>query len=425
MNKVTCSLCGTSFPENATQCPICGNVRSADSLSDNSGNRTYTYVKGGRFSKANVKKRNRASGPASEPVVITEEPCANRKKQGKGLLIVVILLLLAIVSVLGYIAFQLFAPKDLMNVITNPSVSVQKNEDVKPTTVSTEPVVNTQPEETESDISCQEISLSHFDIQAKTIGERIQLVVTPVPTNTTDKVLFSSSDVSVATVTSTGTVTIIGEGNAVITVACGSAKAECTVTCAPTTSEQDKENAESTIALNRKEITFNQEGQTWLLYSGDISASDIYWTSDNNDVAVIEGGKVTAVGNGDTMVYGVYNDQTVSCIIHCDFSVMGESGGITEAGGISESEGTTDQTYFLYNPYGYDDDVTIYVGDQFTLYLIDEYGTEISDAQWKSTDESICTYTDGTVEAVDIGTAEIVATYEGVDYSCTVRIIEP
>ena len=424
MNKVTCSLCGTSFPENASQCPICGNIRSTDSLSENTGNRTYTYVKGGRFSKANVKKRNRASGIASEPVVTTEESSKNTKKQGKGLLIVVILLLLAIVSVLGYIAFQLFAPQDFISGILNSSVSLQTNSDKNPAATTTEPLVDTQPLETEFVALCKEITLSHFDIQSKTIGETIQLIANPVPADTTDEVVFSSSDTSVATVSANGTVTIIGEGSAMITVSCGSAKAECSVKCSPVTTESDKteDNTSNPIALNRKEITFSQDGQTWLLYSGDISASDILWSSDNNDVATIEDGKVTAVGNGDTVVYGVYDEQTVSCIIHCDFSDMGDFGGITEAGGISGSESTT---YSLYNPYGYDDDVTLYTGDEFSLRLIDEYGNEISDAQWKSTDESICTYTDGTVEAVGIGTAEIIATYNGNDYSCTVRIIEP
>ena len=55
MNKIVCYVCGTSYPENATQCPICGYVQTAEtSASAGSGEGSYTYVIGGRFSKANV-----------------------------------------------------------------------------------------------------------------------------------------------------------------------------------------------------------------------------------------------------------------------------------------------------------------------------------------------------------------------------------
>ena len=30
MSKIICDICGTSYPETATQCPICGCVRSGD-----------------------------------------------------------------------------------------------------------------------------------------------------------------------------------------------------------------------------------------------------------------------------------------------------------------------------------------------------------------------------------------------------------
>ena len=72
MSKVICDVCGTAYPETADQCPICGcakpeNARAAasDSTAENISGSTYTYVKGGRFSKANVRKRNKAKGVVS------------------------------------------------------------------------------------------------------------------------------------------------------------------------------------------------------------------------------------------------------------------------------------------------------------------------------------------------------------------------
>ena len=64
MSKVICEFCGTSYPETASQCPICGSVRSNDNneimgiLEETSTEHEYHYVKGGRFSEKNVRKRN-------------------------------------------------------------------------------------------------------------------------------------------------------------------------------------------------------------------------------------------------------------------------------------------------------------------------------------------------------------------------------
>ena len=124
MSKVICDVCGTSYPETVTQCPICGCVRSADSkavagvdeetVKDNG---TYTYVKGGRFSKSNVNKRNKARHTAPEaPVSETRQEKRERMTQkrnaqsNKGLVVAVLALLLAIVAVVIYIVLRFFAP---------------------------------------------------------------------------------------------------------------------------------------------------------------------------------------------------------------------------------------------------------------------------------------------------------------------------
>ena len=67
MSKIICEVCGTSYPDTTMQCPICGCVRPGDVQrvtneinADENGASGYTYVKGGRFSKSNVKKRNKA-----------------------------------------------------------------------------------------------------------------------------------------------------------------------------------------------------------------------------------------------------------------------------------------------------------------------------------------------------------------------------
>ena len=106
MNKIVCYVCGTSYPENATQCPICGYVQTAEaSVSANSAEGGYTYVKGGRFSKANVKKRTQANVQSGQAPVPTKKHSTKKaKKSNVGSIILIVVLLLAIFAVVSYIA---------------------------------------------------------------------------------------------------------------------------------------------------------------------------------------------------------------------------------------------------------------------------------------------------------------------------------
>ena len=94
MSKIVCEVCGTSYPDTTTQCPICGNVKSdasAAAFGGATGAEGYTYVKGGRFSHANVKKRNngntelpREAAPArpvqERPVPAPQQPAAAERE---------------------------------------------------------------------------------------------------------------------------------------------------------------------------------------------------------------------------------------------------------------------------------------------------------------------------------------------------------
>lgn len=422
MNKVVCNICGTSYPENVSQCPICGFVRSSDSSRVN-GESTYTRVPGGRFSKANVRKRNQSAQKKVAKPVPDEKPSKkNNEKSSVGLVIVVVLLLVAIIAVVGYIAMRFFLPDNsVFDDLKKISISsIFKNEETEPSEeipVITEPPLTEAPQTEAAPVFCEEIILDQHQINCDAIGATYQIDYQLTPADPEEDVLFFSSDAEVATVDGTGLITVKAEGIAIITVSCGSASAQCEVICALP--------AEDTVAftLNRKEITFTSEGESWLLYDGPVDVSNILWTSDDNNVATIDSGRVSAVGNGDTTVYGVYGDQTVSCSIHCNFD--GEdttevTSNVSEATGDSSYK--TYGPYTLYNPYGYAEDVTAVVGSQFYLRLVDAYQNTVKDAQWSVKDTNICTYTDGVVKVLASGTTKIVATYEGQTYTCIVRV---
>ena len=434
MNKVICNVCGTSYPENAAQCPICGYVHNLDSFGTDGSEgteTTYTHVRGGRYSKANVKKRNLTNQKNSPDITEPAQTSTATKAKNKrgGLVIIAVVLLLAIIIAGGYIALRFFIPNQFIYEGTD-------NFTVPATTESAEAATEALPKDTVTTDSALEatadaagvsIVLSDTQVALQEAGETFQLVITLKPADTNEILTFTSSDPSVASVDSNGIITANGEGTAIVVVACSQARAECSVVCtfatepSETTATEPEESASGSLNLNRREITFDMEGQSWVLYDGgDISVFDITWSSDDETVATIVNGKVVAVANGDTTVYGTYNDLVVSCIIHCNF----DGSGTESNSGVSEAGGDSGRTYKLHNPYGLSDDVTIHVGEQFPLMLVDESENKITDAQWSVGDTDCCSYENETVKGLAIGTTEITATYEGTTYTCVVRVIE-
>lgn len=257
------------------------------------------------------------------------------------------------------------------------------------------------------------------------------------PSDTTDQIVFSSSDEAVATVSENGKVIAVGPGQAVITVICGEQTAQCTVECTfdlpteETTVPEETTLPDVEFTLNRSDITFGSKGDTWMIYSGSLSTTQIVWTTDNAAVATIENGKVTAVGGGMTTVYGEYNGEKIGCIIRCNFAAAPDggvsgSGGVFEDGGETSGDGgnaSTGGSYTLKNLIGNDaSDVTLSVGTGFTLALVDENGNKVSGVTWTVSDASVCSVSEGSVAALKSGTVTVTATYNGQTYSCIVRV---
>lgn len=80
-----------------------------------------------------------------------------------------------------------------------------------------------------------------LDVESKTlgVGETLQLTATPAPSDTTDPVVWSSDEETVATVSETGLVTAVAPGTAVIKAVCGSVSATCTIEVAEPAAEYD------------------------------------------------------------------------------------------------------------------------------------------------------------------------------------------
>lgn len=420
MNKIVCDVCGTSYPDTAAQCPICGNSKANTAYTANSGTsgaEGYAYVKGGRFSHANVKKINNGQTelprtaapsrpvqegpayeapvqesvaqqpeaqkpvyqePAPQPVYHEEPPrqprrrpsAQQRKKERTTNLILMGIVVILVVAILAVCIFLVTKLLD-MNKPTEPNPG--------PGTTTTMPVDPTGTTTTVPpyQIPCTGVRLSMPSYAFNAVGEKLLLTVTKQPANTTDPVIFSSSDPQIARVDSDGLVVAVADGTVIITVTCGEFSATCEITCDvgveptyppeptnpgttnPTTGTTKPTEPKVNLELNSADITMKRKGETHNLYTGELDPGAITWTSSNTAVATVQNGIVTAVANGTATITAEYQGQTKTCIVRVDIPVEEENVEFT----LSQYE------------------AMIAVGQSFTLKAYDADGNQIDPSE--------------------------------------------
>ncbi len=415
--KVICDVCGTTFPETATHCPICGCAKSpaaqtvnAEDVQANPETTTVnTYSRGGRFSKNNVKRNSRAR--ASEGRYSGDRKRQNDSQQGnKGLIAVVIVLLLAIVMVVVYIGVNVFL-SDLGGSVNNGG-NVQ---------TSSTPDNGGNGNQDGQEIPCTAIQLN-CKVIAFDKEETIELVVIKKePENTTDTVTYSSADPEIATVDANGMVKPgTKQGETVITVTCGTVTEECkiisTVGEAPVSSVPESQGPVLPDGFVLKletykgsgEITIAAEGASHQLYKEimGIKSSDITWTTSDPAVATVENGKVVGVDRGTCTITATIGDQTATCFVRCPFDKAPETD--YELSHVS---------------------VTIGKGETFNLSLKSKStGANVQGVEWTASKEGIVQIngnkiTGGTVSTLTL--VEISTEYEGNKYTCKVYVKVP
>ena len=239
------------------------------------------------------------------------------------------------------------------------------------------------------------------------------------PADTIDTLTFRSENEAVATVSADGKITAVAKGQTKIIVTCGSITKECAVICQIEEIVDPPKPAEE-IRLNRSDITFSYEGESWIVYSGTVAKNLVTFTSDNEAIVTFVDGKAVAIGPGTTSVHAEYNGQKLSCIIRCVFE--GSQGGVGGNGGVGE-DGDGKVTYDIYTHYGdRARDITISVNEKVYLYLKDSNGNKIN-VTWTSSSNA-CTVTDNLITgAVAWSNATVSTTYDGQTYSCIIRVV--
>ncbi len=441
MNKIVCDVCGTSYPETTVQCPICGTAKTDTAKTATGADTGYAYVKGGRFSHANVRKRNagkkelprvvapakpkkeapvkpkkETAAPKTEkqengvkpipeaPVPQKERPVKQKpaKKGGKApnilLALIALLLVVAIIAVIAYIV------KGYLD---------ERNENADP--VGSTSSQTSEPADIR--VPCTGLKLALSQKTFTSADDKFYLSVTVSPKDTcTDAVTYESSDPRIATVDDKGIVRPVANGQCIIYVHCGDYTVECYITCEnlavePTDPTDPTGPTEPTdpvveLVLSKTEIELNGYGDSAIIYNGEIDRAEITWTSSDEEVATVENGKVIAVGNGNATITAEYMGQVATCVVHCANVVV--------------------TSYELRTPYGLATDFTLKVGETIKLYLVDkETGVRIQPENLTFTvskDGIISIDENGKVTALAKGRVTVTVTYGDVSLTAVVRV---
>lgn len=364
MSKIVCDICGTTYDDSTGPCPVCGwnpgatLDPSSENIDDIMGDdyqldeeEPDVAPQRGKavfdYDAVNTGRRRPRPAP-SQPAPVQDEEEEEETGSNKFLVFVLVVLILALLGVSGYIAYtKLWKPSQVgsdnnkpsdvitaepVDVTTEPTIFVIGGEDatVEPTeaTVATEPT-----------IPCTELSLVTSMDTLTFKGQSWRLMVRYAPSDTTDKVTYTSGNEAVVTVDEYGKVTAMGEGETVIVIACGDKRIETPAvvsfaaseteapTEAPATGTSGTTTGDGTVAtpssgvlkLKKSDITLIKRGlYVTLELENGIAAESVKWSTSDSSVATVYNGNVTAIGKGICTIRAEYNGQVAECVVRCN-----------------------------------------------------------------------------------------------------------
>lgn len=165
-------------------------------------------------------------------------------------------------------------------------------------------------------------------------GKTKQLTATISPENATGDITWTSSDETIATVSSDGTVTGISKGTATVTATVSGKSGTCKVTVT-----QEVES----IEVSPTTATLTSKGETIQLTATVLpeGAGETTWTSSDEAVATVSPeGIVTAIGEGTASITVTAGEKTATCTITVSISIVDIDGnqGTFHLDGASETQ---------------------------------------------------------------------------------------
>lgn len=316
--KVRCRFCGGFYDPTLPECPNCGYQTEE--------NQSYTTD----WKTIGPDECAGGFGGPKSPIHITAKWLGGMLA---GLLVVI-----AVVN----IGESLWAVKQSAQTAAAVSVSSSAPAQTREETRSAPKKETAGKPDSETANTCKSIVLNQMDLTMKD-GEKQKLKATVAPSDWKGTLKWSTSDPYVAWVDQKGNVTCMGGGSCNITVSAGKTKARCRVLCNDAKADHDTVDAwvakqtdsstetgeqrrdgnreEDKLTLNMSDMTLMRRGNAYNLLA--VGGGGHYtWTSSNSSVATVnDGGVVTAVSNGTTIITcTAENGQTAECRIHVTYS---------------------------------------------------------------------------------------------------------
>lgn len=346
MSKIICDICGTSYPDTADCCPICGCSKDsamdflgedfrAEEMMDQTPERKSRTTERKRkeifdYDEVNSVPRENQTMSEELPDEEEEEVYEDRPRSNLFAVIAMTVLIAGLLLTAGFLFFRYILP----------NLGGDKPEPTTPAVVQTEPTTAS----TGYEIPCQNIALVSGTANLTQEGQYHLINVSLYPEDTTDVVTYASADESIATVNENGQVTAVSEGETVIYITCGDIQITCNVvvsyqqeTTAATeqtlpetepaevettaATEETKDPAirtDVTLKLKKKDIMLGVYYEYQLELDCDLKPEEVQWSAEHpHIVSVSETGMVKALKSGVTDVIVKYGDQEVRCKVRC------------------------------------------------------------------------------------------------------------
>ncbi len=246
------------------------------------------------------------------------------------------------------------------------------------------------------------VSLDKSEVSLK-IGSSEKLTATVIPETAENKnVKWSSDDNDVVSVDENGNVTAKSIGTAIVTATTevGGFTAQCTVTVLPI--------AVSDITLDKTELSIAEGTSVKInasVFPENATDKTVLWSSNNENVATVENGTITAVSQGTAVIVAKTKDgsHTAYCAVT-----------VTAANVPVKSISLNQSTLTIVE--GYTDTLTA---------TISPSNATNKTITWSTNNSKVATVENGTVQAIAPGTAVIIATAEdgGRIATCIVNVI--
>lgn len=367
MSKIMCDVCGTVFQDTAACCPICGwTPEGKEPKPQAPQNADYDLGEDEELPEPLTRRKIIGFGHIPQPQNPDEEPEQQPENRGFnspmviGLVVVIVFLLLG----MGVLFFGFLLPG-------------KNAEKAAATTAATEaPTAETITEA--PTIPCTGLVLTSGKAELVEHGQNFLIHLQLMPEDTTDVVTYKSENEEVATVSDSGKITAVGEGDTAIVIVCGSqmirsnvsvhyqpeesttvettaateetsestesseateateeakateATTEATTEAATeaTTSETTQTTAAATestaplkdVTLKLKRTDMKFEGAKRGMYTTleldcDLTPEEVQWMTSNEAVAKVDNGKIYAMGNGTAFITVKYGEQEVKCTV--------------------------------------------------------------------------------------------------------------